>query len=178
MFQGLKSCGTQAGQKLPSTVRPDHGLSKGRCWAPLWLQLWLMASGSEGWVITGQGQGAQTKNLQACHKGSGHSQSTKKKSIISNTYLASWEHVILRGNTLEAIFRPVDTDDSRHLRRGFTQTPGSFKILVYSRDRIANYLGHNICISIYLLYWKVIKKVGKSCHLMNGSYGLQCFTKI
>lgn len=131
---------------------------QGEVLSSLWLQLWLMASGSEGWVITGQGQGAQTKNLQACHKGSGHSQRRKKKSIVSNTYLAWREHVILRGNTLEAISRPVDTDDSRHLGRGFTQTPGSFKISVYSRDRITNYLGHNICTSIYLLYWKVTRR--------------------
>lgn len=94
---------TCLGEIVSRMVRPDLRLSEGRCWTHLWQQLWLTLPVSEGWVITRQAQGAQTRSLQAFHKGAGHSNSKKKNSIISNTCTALREHVFFRGNMLEAI---------------------------------------------------------------------------
>lgn len=62
------------GQTWPQTQHGEVLNSPGQL-----LQLWLIRSVSEGWVTTGQAQRAQTKNLQAFHKGSGHNKSKTEK---------------------------------------------------------------------------------------------------
>lgn len=87
------------GQTWPQTQHGEVLNSPGQL-----LQLWLIRSVSEGWVTTGQAQRAQTKNLQAFHKGSGHNKSkTEKNSIIFSIYTTLRERVFFRRNMLGAI---------------------------------------------------------------------------